>query len=112
MHQVDLGCDLTDSFEDNRAIIEQAHMHTHQYCFTHGEWCSLWDPVTIDFSGLPCEDNSRANRKRKFECGRFVPCYITWAKKHKALQTPLLILENTPETWQPFTPRSRARLKT
>ena len=29
--------------------------------------------------------------------GRFGGLYCTWAKRHESMQTPLIILENTPD---------------
>ena len=60
----------------------------------HSEACPVGSAVHLDFSGLPCPDNSRANRKRKFQEGDSGIVYITWAKRHCQKQTPLLILEN------------------
>ncbi|CAJ1446413.1 unnamed protein product [Effrenium voratum] len=58
---------------------------------------SMQRQIDVDFSGLPCEDNSKANHKRKFFEGRFNGCYLSWSKYHKTMGTPLLILENTPD---------------
>ena len=54
--------------------------------------------VDLDFSGLPCPDNSRCNPRRLFEEGFSGPVYAVWAQKHRRLRTPLLILENVPDT--------------
>ena len=96
--QVDMDFEAAGlgGFASKAEKVKQADFHSHQYCFAHGRQCSLWDCVDFDFSGLPCEDNSRMNFKRKFEEGRYAPCYMTWSKKHRAMKTPLLILENTP----------------
>lgn len=48
----------------------------------------------FDFSGLPCEENSRCNPKRRFLNGRFSNLYAVWAKRHKHDETPLIGLEN------------------
>ena len=69
----------------------------HQFCYAHGAICNSFEPVDVDFSGLPCQENSRANSGRLFQDGRHSDIYVTWAKKHTVLQTPLLILENTPD---------------
>ncbi|CAE6950181.1 unnamed protein product [Symbiodinium sp. CCMP2456] len=77
--------------------VNRAHLQKVQYCFQHGQCCSAVRTVDVDVSGLPCQDNSRANIKRKLQDGRFVPVYMVWAKKHRHLRTPLLIIENTPD---------------
>ena len=77
--------------------VNRAHLQKVQYCFQHGQCCSAVRAVDVDVSGLPCQDNSRANIKRKLQDGRFVPVYMVWAKKHRHLRTPLLIIENTPD---------------
>ena len=81
--------------------LTQSHMNSHmmpstsQFCLTHGGHCSLMK----DMSGLPCEDNSRANCKRRFLHGNFGSVYLLWAKHHRAMRTPVVLLENTPELW-------------
>ena len=55
--------------------------------------------MDFDYSGLPCQDNSTANTQRKYFEGNNGSVYLVWAKKHRFLRTPLLILENTPEPW-------------
>ena len=69
-----------------------------QYCYTHGMECRTDGPDhmgDIDMSGLPCEENSRANVHRMFLNGRFKDLYATWARRHKHHKTRLVILENT-----------------
>ena len=95
---VDMETMVGKSFSEKIEAIRGAPFHTHQHCFAHGRQCSFWERVDLDCSGLPCQDNSKANAKRKFQEGRCAECYIVWAEKHKAMQTPLLILENTPES--------------
>lgn len=70
-----------------------------QHCYTHGDSCNAMRCSDIDMSGLPCEENSRQNFRRKYMEGRFGDLYITWAHRHRMLQTPLIILENTEESW-------------
>jgi hypothetical protein len=70
------------------------------HCFTHGTECRVDTPDhagEVNFSGLPCEENSRCNAQRQFLNGRFANLYGCWARRHKVLRTPLLILENTPD---------------
>ena len=78
--------------------IENLPMKDHDWCYTHGCYCPAASPETaadVDFSGLPCEENSRCNINRQFLNGRFANVYAVWAKRHKKLKTPLAILENT-----------------
>ena len=89
-------------FESRRHQIDSAMMSSSQFCYMHGGHCSLLKPVDLDVSGLPCEENSRANHKRKYMQGRFGNLYLVWAQYHREMRTPLLILENTPETQQHF----------
>lgn len=90
----------TDSFCKRALDVEKAGLSTHQFCHVHGGLCQLMKPVDFDMSGLPCEDNSTANVKRRYLDGRFGSCYLIWAKKHRSQRTPLLVLENTPELWK------------
>ena len=87
------GCFTEKLTEVSRCFLQQV-----QYCHKHGRMCPTTSQVDLDVSGLPCQDNSRCNRKRKLEEGRYVPVYMVWAKKHKQMRTALLILENTPDT--------------
>ena len=85
-------------FQEKRKLIDSMPLRSKQVCYTHGfDNCPVLQHVDIDMSGLPCPDNSRANSRRLFEEGPSAPIYILWAKKHKELATPLLILENTPD---------------
>ena len=84
------------SFEQRRQQVDAAPIQGSQHCHAHGRMCSL-QPVDIDISGLPCEDNSKINVKRQFQHGRFGNCYLAWTRYHREAGTPLLILENTPE---------------
>ena len=85
------------SFAERCAMADAAVLQGMQHCYTHGGLCSVLRPVHFDVSGLPCEDNSRANTKRKFQDGRFGGCYSAWCRHHREMQTPVLILENTPD---------------
>lgn len=97
------------TFFDRVDAISSSPLVENQYCFTHGRDCptrSQFAGSDLDFSGLPCEENSRANTKRKFLSGRFANLYAIWGKRHKTMKTPLLILENTPETRQQYDSKS------
>lgn len=87
----------SNDFESRRASIDSAPISSTQLCVTHGGHCSVLKIVDLDCSGLPCEDNSRANHKRKYLHGRFGDCYLVWSKFHRFMRTPLIILENTPD---------------
>ena len=84
-------------FADRRQQILDAPLATSQYCYAHGSRCSILQQSDVDMSGLPCQDNSRANFKRRFFEGPNGTCYAVWGKKHSELKTPLIILENTPD---------------
>ena len=85
------------NFSSKRRKIEGVTLQPAQFCFTHNCMCDAHHPVDIDVSGLPCPDNSKANRRRLFEEGASGPVYITWAQKHRRNRTPLMILENVPD---------------
>ena len=101
MEQLPHGSVTDGTFHSKLRSVNNSHFQGLQFCFTHGHSCCTLEHVDLDISGLPCQDNSKANKKRKFEEGKFVPAYMVWAKKHKLLGTPLIILENTPDSlWQ------------
>lgn len=90
----------TSSFLLRQVQISRAPLVDKQYCFTHGADCLSTVPVDFDVSGLPCQDNSKANINRQFfQHGKHGSVYLAWAKRHSYLRTPLLILENTPDSW-------------
>lgn len=80
--------------------VNKLRLQSEQFCFTHGRPCPLPGPQEVDFdvSGLPCQENLRANVNRKFFEGRTGSVYLVWSRKHEANRTPLLILENTPDS--------------
>ena len=84
-----------DSFLETAAAIRPQKLLEYQYCHVHGGACKSLESVDVDFSGLPCQHNSRANVARLKQDGPFADVYMTWAKKHTDLATPLVILENT-----------------
>ena len=69
----------------------------HQYCYTHGVFCQSAARVDFEVAGLPCQDNSRANQNRRFFEGNHGSVYLAWARRHSELQTPLILVENTPD---------------
>ena len=100
MEQLPMGSmpESSGNFEEVKAQVAGARLQGCQYCFTRNSMCRTTRPVSVDMSGLPCEDHSRANAKRMFFNGRNGKLFAVWAKMHKARGTPLLILENTPDT--------------
>lgn len=87
-----------DNFAKRVMDVETAGLKSTQFCHTHGGECPINKPVDVDMSGLPCEDNSTAG-KRMYLHGRFGSCYLVWAKFHREMATPVLVLENTPAFW-------------
>ena len=88
----------TGDFQAKRRRLTTEKLVRTQQCMTHAAACRCDRAVHIDFSGLPCPDNSKANRNRLFEEGASGKIYITWAAVHRAKRTPLLVLENVPES--------------
>ena len=82
------------------------------YFFALLEWCRnrIWGDLEnngleinlraafqgsdIETAGLPCWDMSYAGQRRQ-EDGRTVGAFLTHAKRHVELQTPIVIVENT-----------------
>ena len=97
--QLPCSLDESASFKKRKIQCEQCGFKKKAFCHVHNKECSLEDPSDINISGLPCQDNSRANLKRKFFVkGQHGSVYLVWARKHRLARTPLLVLENTPET--------------
>ena len=91
--------DESASFQKRKAQCEKCNFRKTAFCHVHNKECSLEDPADLNVSGLPCQDNSRANLNRLFLVdGKHGSVYLVWARKHRLARTPLLILENTPET--------------
>ena len=88
---------LDASFQSKLKRVRTLPLKKDQFCFTHGCHCRSRKATDIDFTGLPCQENSKCNTKRKFLQGRFANLYATWAHRHETLRTPLAILENTEE---------------
>ena len=90
--------DAHQEFEVRKQQLQECMLSPSQFCYTHGGECPLGVQTDVDMSGLPCQDNSRANPRRKYFGGKNGSCYLAWARKHSLLQTPLLIVENVPDT--------------
>lgn len=89
----------SDSFKDRLRKIDRAPIMLKQYCYTHGQDCSIfstWKRPDYDLSGLPCPDHSPAGSRAGSE-GVTASVFICHAKFHIGLQTPLLIIENVPD---------------
>ena len=72
------------------------------YCYTHNRLCPLWPAsrrttADVEVAGLPCPDFSRAGRKRREE-GPTNKVFISHAKRHVELGTPLIVIENVWDT--------------
>lgn len=73
--------------------IGRSNLMAKQWCFTHADYCNLFDPIDMDISGLPCWDMSLAGNRRA-EQGMTNAVFMVHAKMHKERGTPLMILEN------------------
>lgn len=91
-----------ENFMKNLYRANKMPMMTHQHCYTHNKLCPLGLRGEVasdyDLSGLPCPDMSPAGLRKGCE-GPTGPVFISHAKLHIARQTPLLVIENVPETW-------------
>ena len=83
------------TFRERVAAMSKVPLVEKLYCYAHGQHCHALDPSDVEFSGLPCEENSRCNTKRRYMEGRFGDLYGAWARRHGYLKTRLIILENT-----------------
>jgi hypothetical protein len=99
VEQVPAGSfDPRESFNKKAADLALAWIQGNQFCHTHTCLCPLVNLQRVadyDFSGLPCNDNSK-NGLQAYQEGPTGPIFIIWGEKHKRLGTRLLILENTP----------------
>ena len=87
-------------FFARRDVVQKLPLKKNQFCYSHGKNCQLpkAGEVDIDVSGMPCQENSRINLNRLFMEGKTGSVYLVWAKSHRRKKTPLLVLENTPES--------------
>ena len=87
-------------YDRHKQISESCKLKKTQKCLTHNKNCPLNILLDVDFdvSGLPCQDHSKANRNRQHFDGKHGSVYLAWAQKHKLAKTPLVILENVPES--------------
>lgn len=58
--------DESASFQKRKAQCEKCNFRKTAFCHVHNKECSLEDPADLNVSGLPCQDNSRANLNRLF----------------------------------------------
>ena len=68
------------NFQSKLQATQAAHLQGLQHCYEHGHMCSTLTPTDLDVSGLPCQDNSRANRKEN-ERKDSMPLYIWSGQK-------------------------------
>ena len=76
--------------------VSRAPLMKRQWCYTHGKYCELFaaDKASeLDVSGLPCPDFSAAGLRRREE-GPTATVFMAHAKRHKELETPLIVVEN------------------
>lgn len=97
MEQSCATVDPSWSFKEKARAVNTSAMNTSQFCFTHGGHCPILKPADVNLSGLPCPDFSKANKNRKFLDGKHSQVFCVWCRHHREVQTPLAILENTPE---------------
>ena len=83
-------------FKERKELVDKCALAFDQWCYTHAKHCSILRPSDLDVSGLPCPDMSKANNKRRYQEGPTAGVYCVWAKKHRHLRTPLLLVENVP----------------
>ena len=77
LHQIPESCDLSDTtFPEKKQRIFNGQLQRKHFCWTHHAQCVDDQESEVDFSGLPCPDHSKANRKRKREEGPTGP--VTW----------------------------------
>lgn len=100
----DHSFDPESSFMTRLYDINRAPLYSHQFCYTHNRDCALGvldsdhdNRPDYDFSGLPCPDMSPAGKKKREE-GTTSSVFLCHAKYHVAMQTPILIIENVPDS--------------
>ena len=99
MQQLPLGTlDDADDFAMVVEKVENSWFQLSDICRSHG-LCRTCSPVDLDLSGLPCQDNSPANQHRQFFEGPRAKTYVLYARKHRLLRTPVVIIENHTEFW-------------
>ena len=86
------------SFIQKLLHADGAALASHAFCHTHNTYCGLWPgrsaaAADVEVAGLPCTDYSKAGRRQRHE-GVTNKVFISHAKRHVELGTPLLILEN------------------
>ena len=74
------------TFRERVAAMSKVPLVEKLYCYAHGQHCHALDPSDVEFSGLPCEENSRCNTKRRYMEGRFGDLYGAWARRHGYLK--------------------------
>ena len=78
--------------------IDRAPLCLKAKCVAHGKLCPLFSRTAdLEVAGLPCVDFSKAGLQLKEE-GPTSPIFCCHAKVHAEKMTPVIILENVPET--------------
>ena len=80
--------------------ISSADFRRTQFCYSCSKECDIFQPKMesqLEVAGLPCTDQSRAG-KQAFEEGVTAPVFIAHAKLHINRRTPLVVLENVPDS--------------
>ena len=90
-----------DSFLQKLQIMDDGQLTFRQWCCLHNTHCELHgrlqNSVDLEVAGLPCPDNSQAGLRR-YEEGPTAAVFIAHAKRHVHKATPMIIIENTPDT--------------
>ena len=73
--------------------VAKANFVSHQFCYEHNRQCQVLVRTDWETAGLPCVDYSFAG-KRLQEDGPTATVFITHAKRHIQLGTPMILLEN------------------
>lgn len=85
-----------DSFRIKFHKVDAAPIFLTQHCYTHNAQCHF-RCADLEMAGLPCWDYSMAG-KRLQENGPTIGAFLSHAKRHVHLQTPLVIVENVKES--------------
>lgn len=89
-----------DPFHRKLFKANRAKLMTSQWCFTCCKECPLFGPramTDIEVAGLPCTDASMCGLRR-FENGPTAQVFLAHCKIHLERRTPMMIIENVPET--------------
>ena len=85
--------DASNDFWTKFKKVDEAVLFSTQYCYTHNQQCRLDKGSDLEVAGLPCWDYSLVG-KLLGENGPTIEAFLTHAKRHVAVGTPLIIIEN------------------